>query len=50
MPTYVGSSLDLSSMGMGGTADEEMEAFKKVVEVLLAKVRHLTKDANTNSV
>lgn len=50
LPAYVGSSLDLSSMGMGGTAEEEMEAFKKVIEVILARVRHVTKDANANSV
>lgn len=36
-------------MGMGGTAEEEMEAFKKLVEVILARVRHITKDANANS-
>lgn len=31
-------------MGMGGTAEEEMEAFKKVIEVILEKVRHITKE------
>ncbi|KAL2110587.1 hypothetical protein VUR80DRAFT_961 [Thermomyces stellatus] len=50
LPAYVGSSLDLSNMGMGGTAEEEMEAFKTVVEVILAKVRHLTQHPNANSV
>ena len=37
-------------MGMGGTAEEEMETFKKVVEVILARVHHITKDENTNLV
>lgn len=50
LPAYVGSSLDLSGMGMGGTAEEEMEAFRKVIEVILERMRHITKDANANSV
>ena len=41
LPTYVGTSLNLSSMGMGGTPEEEMEAFKKVIEVILAKTEHV---------
>lgn len=49
LPAYVGSSLDLSNMGMGGTAEEEMEAFKRVIEVIVAKIKHISKDANTNS-
>lgn len=35
LPSYVGNSVSLASMGMGGTVEEEMEAFKKVVETLV---------------
>ena len=48
-PSYVGSSLDLSNMGMGGTAEEEMEAFKKVVEAIVENVYQITKDTSASS-
>lgn len=39
LPTYVGSSLSLSGAGLGGTVEEEMEAFRKVVEVITEKLQ-----------
>ncbi|KAK4241136.1 hypothetical protein C8A03DRAFT_12596 [Achaetomium macrosporum] len=38
LPTYVGNSISLASTGLGGTVEEEMEAFKKVVEVTLSQL------------
>ncbi|PKS11662.1 hypothetical protein jhhlp_001813 [Lomentospora prolificans] len=46
LPTYVGSSLNLSNMGMGGTPEEEMEAFRKVIEVILDKTQHVSKTSD----
>ncbi|KAL2195070.1 hypothetical protein P885DRAFT_41479 [Corynascus similis CBS 632.67] len=37
-PVYVGNSISLASTGLGGTVDEEMDAYKKVVEVTLAQL------------
>jgi len=33
-PVYVGNSISFASAGMGGTVEEEMEGFKRVVEVV----------------
>lgn len=41
LPVYVGNSMSLASTGLGGTMEEEMEAYKKVVEVVLPKVQDL---------
>lgn len=38
-PVYVGNSISFASAGMGGTVEEEIEGFKKVVEVVMAEVR-----------
>ncbi|KAI0205254.1 hypothetical protein F4808DRAFT_278522 [Astrocystis sublimbata] len=38
-PVYVGNSISLASTGLGGTVEEEMEAFKQVVAVALDKLR-----------
>lgn len=38
-PVYVGNSISFASAGLGGTVDEEMEGFKKVVEVVMNEVR-----------
>ncbi|OIW29686.1 hypothetical protein CONLIGDRAFT_680514 [Coniochaeta ligniaria NRRL 30616] len=35
LPAYVGNSLSLASTGLGGTVEEEMDAFKAVVETLV---------------
>jgi hypothetical protein len=37
-PVYVGNSMSFSSAGMGGTVEEEMEGFKRVVEVVMGLV------------
>ncbi|KAH8664147.1 hypothetical protein BX600DRAFT_512211 [Xylariales sp. PMI_506] len=41
MHVYVSNSLSLASTGLGGTFEEEMEAFKKVIEVALDKLKPL---------
>jgi hypothetical protein len=38
-PIYVGNSISFASAGMGGTVEEEMEGFRKVVEVVMEEVR-----------
>ena len=38
-PIYVGNSISFASAGMGGTVEEEMEGFKKVVEVVMSEVQ-----------
>jgi hypothetical protein len=38
-PVYVGNSISFASAGMGGTVEEEMEGFKKVVEVVMEEFR-----------
>ncbi len=38
-PVYVGNSISFASTGMGGTVEEEIEGFKKVVEVVMDEVR-----------
>lgn len=38
-PIYVGNSISFASAGMGGTVEEEMEGFKKVVEIVMDQVR-----------
>ncbi|KAI1334771.1 hypothetical protein F5Y15DRAFT_420550 [Xylariaceae sp. FL0016] len=43
MPVYVGNSISLASTGLGGTVEEEMEAFKNVVDVSLDKLRGVIK-------
>ncbi|RKU44945.1 hypothetical protein DL546_005774 [Coniochaeta pulveracea] len=48
LPAYVGNSVSLASMGMGGTVEEEMEAFKTVVETLVPLLNNLV-DVGTHS-
>jgi hypothetical protein len=47
LPTYVGSSISFTNTGMGGTVEEEMEAFRKLVELVLGKLDPVIKRANT---
>ncbi|QSZ34983.1 hypothetical protein DSL72_007845 [Monilinia vaccinii-corymbosi] len=44
-PVYVGNSISFASAGMGGTVEEEMEGFKKVVEIVMEQVRKAEGDA-----
>jgi hypothetical protein len=37
-PTYVGNSMSFAGMGRGGDVDEEVEGFRKVVEVVMAEM------------
>ncbi|EKD21122.1 uncharacterized protein L3040_000842 [Drepanopeziza brunnea f. sp. 'multigermtubi'] len=39
---YVGNSISFTSAGMGGTVEEEMEGFKKVVDVVLEEVQKIS--------
>ncbi|KAK3308235.1 uncharacterized protein B0T15DRAFT_102521 [Chaetomium strumarium] len=48
-PTYVGNSISLASTGLGGTVEEEMEAFQKVVEVTLSQLQPLIGSAQSPS-
>jgi hypothetical protein len=38
-PVYVGNSMSFASAGMGGTVEEEIEGFKKVVAVVMGEVQ-----------
>lgn len=46
LPAYVGNSLSLASAGLGGTVEEEMDAFKKVVETLAPLLDDLVKSGH----
>lgn len=37
-PVYVGNSISFESAGMGGTVEEEMEGFRRVVDVVMEEV------------
>ncbi|KAG6006397.1 hypothetical protein E4U43_000441 [Claviceps pusilla] len=39
LPVYVTNSVSFANAGMGGTVEEELEAFKTIVEVTLDKLR-----------
>ncbi|KAK4138565.1 hypothetical protein BT67DRAFT_413035 [Trichocladium antarcticum] len=49
LPTYVGNSISFASTGLGGTVEEEMDAFRKVVEVTLAKLQPIIESAKAIS-
>jgi len=38
-PIYVGNSMSFAGAGLGGTVEEEMEGFRKVVEVVMDEVQ-----------
>ncbi|KAF2276843.1 uncharacterized protein EI97DRAFT_458172 [Westerdykella ornata] len=38
-PVYVGNSISFASAGMGGTVEEEMEGFRRCVEVVMGLLR-----------
>jgi hypothetical protein len=46
-PVYVGNSISFASTGMGGTVEEEMEGFRRVVEVVMGL---LNKEKETEKV
>lgn len=39
LPVFVSNSISLASTGLGGTVEEEMEAFKMVVRVVADKLK-----------
>lgn len=39
LPVYVTNSISFRNAGMGGTVEEEMEAFKKIMEIVLARIK-----------
>ncbi|KAI0169515.1 hypothetical protein GGR52DRAFT_550378 [Hypoxylon sp. FL1284] len=43
MPVYVGNSISFANTGLGGTVEEEMEAFKKIVDISLDKLQDVIK-------
>ncbi|KAI8625198.1 hypothetical protein F5Y19DRAFT_275248 [Xylariaceae sp. FL1651] len=45
-PVYVGNSISLANTGLGGTMEEEMEAFKQVVAVALDRLQPVIQAAN----
>ncbi|KAI1429579.1 hypothetical protein F5Y12DRAFT_710065 [Xylaria sp. FL1777] len=46
MPVYVGNSISFANTGLGGTMEEEMEAFKQVAAVALDKLQPVIQAAN----
>ncbi|KAH7360748.1 hypothetical protein BKA65DRAFT_547461 [Rhexocercosporidium sp. MPI-PUGE-AT-0058] len=46
---YVGNSISFASAGLGGTVEEEMEGFKKVVEVVMEEVKKSEGESVTGS-
>jgi Proteasome assembly chaperone 4 len=47
LPVYVGNSMSFASAGLGGTMEEEMEAFKQVAGLVLSKLQHIINPAGT---
>ncbi|KAJ4309957.1 hypothetical protein N0V84_011221 [Fusarium piperis] len=45
LPVYVSNSMSFADAGMGGTVEEEMEAFKTIVQIVLEKLQPSTKPA-----
>ncbi|KAH7246856.1 hypothetical protein FSOLCH5_012100 [Fusarium solani] len=39
LPVYVSNSMSFADAGMGGTVEEEMEAFKTIVQIVLEKLQ-----------
>ncbi|KAI0150294.1 hypothetical protein GGR57DRAFT_473401 [Xylariaceae sp. FL1272] len=46
MPVYVGNSISFANTGLGGTMEEEMEAFKQVAAVALDKLQPIIQRVN----
>ena len=39
LPVYVGNSVSFASAGLGGTVEEEMVAFRSVVEAIMPRLQ-----------
>ena len=48
-PVYVGNSVSFASAGMGGTVEEEMEGFRKVVNVVVEEVERSAGEVIVNT-
>lgn len=46
LPTYVGNSVSFAGAGLGGTVEEEMEAFKQVAELVLSQLKSASATPN----
>ena len=46
-PVYVGNSASFASAGMGGTVEEEMEGFRRIVEVTMGLLEKKDKATGT---
>ena len=42
LPVYVTNSISFANAGMGGTVEEEMEAFKNIIEVVVPRIQNVT--------
>ncbi|KAM7208830.1 hypothetical protein V8F20_000993 [Naviculisporaceae sp. PSN 640] len=49
LPAYVGNSISFASTGLGGTVEEEMEAFKQVAGLVLSNLQHVIDPVNGQS-
>ncbi|KAJ9142723.1 hypothetical protein NKR23_g7000 [Pleurostoma richardsiae] len=49
LPVYVGNSVSFASAGLGGTVEEEMEAFRNVVAIVLERLQDVLKLTNGTS-
>ncbi|KAF2229711.1 hypothetical protein EV356DRAFT_455308 [Viridothelium virens] len=38
-PVYVGNSISFAGAGLGGTVEEEMDGFKRVVDIVIAEIQ-----------
>lgn len=45
----MGNSISFASTGLGGTVEEEMEAFKQVAELVLSNLQHVIDPAKGQS-
>ncbi|PHH90307.1 hypothetical protein CDD83_4045 [Cordyceps sp. RAO-2017] len=49
LPTYVTNSISFADAGMGGTVEEEMEAFRSIVDVVLERLQGGAASASGNT-
>lgn len=47
LPVYVGNSVSFASAGLGGTVEEEMVAFRSVVEAIMPRLQGTIESAET---
>lgn len=47
LPVYVGNSVSFASAGLGGTVEEEMVAFRSVVEAIMPRLQDAIESPET---